>query len=235
MLEMENELVKRCDIFFATSTKLYDRLKKTGKPATLLTHGVDIEHFSNLPKLEHPLLDNIPKPRVGYFGLFDERSDQDLLAEVATRMPEVSFVITGNVVTDISYLKTVPNIYFTGSVPYMDIPAVVTGWHACLLPYQVNTLTESINPLKLKEYLASGKPVITSELPETTLFSRFLHVARSAEEWVAHLTSAVLSGERPIPTSNREQVEYLMGETWKRKADEFLSFVMKEVTCNELN
>ena len=90
-----------------------------------MTHGVDIEFFQQSITREHLLLDRIPRPRVGYYGLFDERSDHDLLAELARRMPDVSFVITGRVESDRLRRQGIPNIHFTGSVPYTDLPAMV--------------------------------------------------------------------------------------------------------------
>src|SRR5208283_5183942 len=95
--KMEDELIEKSDRLIATSQKLFDRLSKSGKPAYLLTHGVDTEFFQQNIAREHALLDGISRPRVGYYGLFDERSDHALLAELALRMPDVSFVITGRV------------------------------------------------------------------------------------------------------------------------------------------
>lgn len=222
---MEQKLEKCCDLFIATSSKLYDRLKKNGKPIVLLSHGVDVDHFRKLPVCEHILLAKIPKPRVGYYGLFDERTDQGLLAEVAMCMPEVSFVITGKVVTDISRLHNVSNIYFTDSVPYQELPSMIAGWDACMLPYQINELTESINPLKLKEYLTSGKPVIASDLPEVRHFARFLHMGRSVDEWIRHLRCIL--GKQNVTNGTYEHLEFFVSETWGKKAEEFLTFVTK--------
>lgn len=223
VLQMENKLIEKSDVFLATSNNLYERLKKTGKPTTLLTHGVDFEHFNNLPKAEHPLLADIPKPRVGYFGLFDERSDQELLAEVAKALPYVSFVMTGHVVTDISKLEIIPNIYLTGPVSYNELPAIVAGWNVCMLPYKINNLAQSINPLKLKEYLATGKPVISTALPEAAPFSSLLCTCKSISEWIAALENSMLGNEL---TSDLQwmRMNSLLKETWKRKAEVFLSF-----------
>ena len=81
-------------------------------------------------------------------------------------MSDISFVITGKVETNISCLKELPNIYFTGKIPYNELPAMVSGWSACFLPYLINKLTETISPLKIKEYLATGKPVVSTSIDE---------------------------------------------------------------------
>ena len=144
--EMEEELIQKSDVSIATSHKLYEKLSRSGRPAYLLTHGVDLEFFRQTVAREHALLDPVSKPRVGYFGLFDERSDHGLLAEVAARMPDVSFVITGRVESDVLRQKKVRNVHFTGSVPYMELPAMVRGWDVLMLPYVMNDLTDAISP-----------------------------------------------------------------------------------------
>lgn len=223
--KMEDDLIEKCDMFIATSNKLYERLQRTGKPTTLLPHGVDVEMFSHLPAQEHPLLADIPKPRVGYYGLFDERSDQGLLAAVAKRLPRISFVITGPVVTDTSCLRAIPNIYFTGPVPYKELPAILTGWEACFLAYAPSQLTDAISPLKLKEYLASGKPVIATSLPETRLLAAFLLVGETVEEWVSFLRQHEKEGRLSLGIEKARR-EYLANESWEKKAAILREFSM---------
>ena len=216
--EMEQNLMKKSNIFIATSQALYDKLICFGKPTHLLTHGVDLDLFSKTPTEEHVLLKNIPKPRVGYFGLFDERSDKNLLGELARSFPRVSFVITGKVETDISILKTRRNIFFTGSIPYRELPAMVKGWEVCILPYLVNDLTNSINPLKLKEYLATNKPVVASPLPEAKNFSNYLNVANSATEWENIINSLL---NKKLINQNNHVSAVLKEESWPIKAGQF--------------
>lgn len=217
--QMETELIEKCDTFIATSSNLYERLRKTGKSTTLITHGVDVEFFSNFPEEEHPLLSGIPNPRVGYFGLFDERSDQDILAGIVARLPEVSFIITGPVEVDISHLNTYPNVYFTGAIPYRELPEMVKGWDACMLPYKINSLTESINPLKLKEYIATGKPVLATPLTEVVKLCDLLLICETVDDFVYHL-------QRLDENSPGEEVgqrsEMLQQESWAKKSNLFL-------------
>ncbi|MCB0451098.1 MAG: hypothetical protein KDC97_13360, partial [Confluentibacter sp.] len=135
--KMENQLLEKADILVATSQKLYQKLKSIGKPTHLLTHGVDVELFSHTPLVEHQCLNDIPNPRVGYFGLIDERSDQSLIAAIASDMPSFSFVMTGPVATDITRLKMCKNVYFTGPVIYSELPALIKGLDILFIPYLV--------------------------------------------------------------------------------------------------
>lgn len=210
---MEEELISKADIFFATSEKLYNRLALTGKPITLLTHGVDLDFFSDLPEQEHPLLAEIPKPRIGYFGLFDERSDIAMLAGVARQLPDVSFVITGQVEVDCRTLEKIPNIYFTGPVPYEQLPAIVKGWDACMLLYVLNELTSAIQPLKLKEYLATGKAVLATPIPEAVKLKDYLFVCADVDEFVACYEKSIAKN---VSLDIRKK-ELLNRESWLQK------------------
>ncbi len=217
--KMEAQLIEKSDSLVATSQKLFDRLAGSGKPTYLLTHGVDAEFFRQNVAREHALLNGIPRPRVGYYGLFDERSDHDLLAQLAQRMPDVSFVITGRVESFALPQKKIPNVYFTGSVPYGELPAMIKGWDVLILPYLINDLTDAISPLKLKEYLAAGKPVVSSPIPEVLKMREYVFLARTAEEWEKHLRSCLF---RPEGVNRMSPDRLLLNETWEKKAEEFL-------------
>jgi glycosyltransferase involved in cell wall biosynthesis len=215
---MEQRLLERVNLVVCTSNALYERFHRT-HPTYLLTHGVDVALFTSPPAHEHPRMKKIPAPRVGYFGSFDQRSDTELLGAVAAALPQVSFVVTGPVQGRFPELRRLPNFHFTGPVPYAELPEVVGGWEACLLPYRLNALTANINPLKLKEYLACGKPVIATPLPEVRELSRYLCVAETAEDWQKAIPAALAGQCRPDAVAVRELLRY---ESWQGKAELFL-------------
>lgn len=218
--KMEDDLVRAADLCLATAEKLQQRLITAGKKTYLLSHGVDIGLFRTKHLDEHLVLKNIPKPRVGYYGLFDERSDKRLIKELAKRLPHISFVITGKIETDITELTEEENIYFTGPVPYAELPAMVSGWEACFLAYLRTPLTEAISPLKLKEYLASGKPVITTPLPEVQQISHLLSIGETVNDWVAYIQQ-IVTNKGLTPKIQRARMEYLTQESWEQKAASF--------------
>lgn len=216
---MEHALTDKADVFLATSEKLYNTLNQHNKKTTLLTHGVDINFFSHLPAQEHDLLANIPLPRVGYYGLFDDRSDLSLLHDIATKMPTVSFVMTGDIETDISCLQSLNNVYFTGSIPYTELPAMAKGYTLCMLPYKINTLTDAIQPLKIKEYIATKKPVISTPLKEALKLTDYITIAATANEWVTVIQSEL---NTPTPVNQTKITLFLKDESWESKAQLFL-------------
>jgi glycosyltransferase involved in cell wall biosynthesis len=217
---MEEQLIGKADVLVATSQNLFQKLATSGKSTHLLTHGVDLSLFTREAPMEHECLAGIPRPRAGYFGLFDERSDQSVIAGVASHMKDFSFVITGPVATDVATLRAHSNIYFTGSVPYADLPAIIKGFDVLFIPYVVNGFTDSISPLKLKEYLVTGKPVITTPMAETILQGQYLTIASTVDEWKAALHSAL---SVDIAARRQSIVEVMAGESWEKKAQRFLN------------
>ncbi|MBI4681393.1 MAG: glycosyltransferase [Nitrospirae bacterium] len=221
---MEGELLKKADIIVATSDELYRRLSSTGKEIHLLTHGVDYEFFKKKVDQEHPLLKEIPKPRVGYFGLFDKRSDQELIAAVAERMPNFSFIITGNVEVDTAGLRAKKNIYFTGGIPYRELPAMASGWDICILPYKINKLTDSIQPLKLKEYLSTGIPVVSTPIKESVKLGMYLSIAKTPQEWEEKIKENI----KGTSVKQKNQIQsFLEKESWNSKAELFFNICLK--------
>ena len=215
---MERQLIVRSDVLIATSQALYRKLAVEARPLHLLTHGVDIAHFSREAHAEHACLASIRKPRAGYFGLFDERSDAVLIAAVAQASPDISFVFTGPVATETSALQRCPNVHFTGSVAYAELPALVKGLDVLFIPYLVNDFTASISPLKLKEYLVTGRPVIATPMPEALALREHLAIAATAEEWSAALRGAL---QTDVPARKAAMQRAMRGESWSEKARTF--------------
>ncbi len=225
LTSMEEDLVGKADVLVATSDELYRRLSTTGKEIHLLTHGVEYELFKKKMDQEHPLLTNIPKPRIGYFGLFDKRSDQELLAAIAERMPDFSFVITGNVEVDTTRLKEKKNIYFTGSIPYRELPAMASGWDICILPYKINKLTDAIQPLKLKEYLSTGIPVVSTPIKESVKLDTYLSIAKTPQEWEEKIKENI---KGTSVNQKNKILSFLEKETWNNKAEVFFTICLKD-------
>jgi glycosyltransferase involved in cell wall biosynthesis len=219
VLSMEHELIDKADLFLATSPELVKRLAASGKPTSLLSHGVDIELFSSDADEEHSVLRDIPRPRAGYFGLFDDRSDRELIAAVARRMPNVSFVIAGRVETDIEFLGGLENVHFVGMVPYAALPQLVKGLDVLFIPYTVNALSDALSPLKFKEYLATGCPIISTPIAAASEFREYISIASRAKDWQVILEEFIRE-KRPTRTPEIEQ--FLRGESWQDKAIQFL-------------
>jgi len=227
--KMENELLKKTDVIFATSSALANSKRKFGKEVCLLTHGVNVAHF-NLKK--NNVTDGVER-RVCYFGLIDDRCDQMLLAFLANSLPQCIFTIIGEVVaSDISILRSCSNIIFEKRVAYNELPSKIANEDIFILPYHVNELTNNINPLKIREYMATGRPVISTPLPEVLLLREFLFVAESATDFV-RIISELINGTthfNPILTLNH----LIENESWFMKANLFSDKIMAISLSNEM-
>ena len=220
--DMERRLVEQADVLLATSEILLEALKGSGKPAFLFDHGVDLETFGAPPGPEHSKLAGMSRPRAGFFGLIDERLDEHLLAEVANLLPDWTFVLAGPQVATLPLLASVPNIVRVGSLPYAELPSFVDGVDVLMLPYKVNAFTQTISPLKLNEYLATGRPVVSAPLRETLRHERLIRLAVGPTEWRDALNAATQHDRH----ARRAQVaSFLASRSWRAKAASFVELL----------
>jgi len=175
VLRDEEALCRRADLVVTTSGPLQESRKPWNPNTILVPHGVDYEHFAqalndNLP--EPAELTAIPRPRLGFFGLLRDWVDLDLLAEVARRRPDWHVVLLGDSTVDLSPYRSLANMHFLGPKPYGELPAWCRGFDVGLIPFKLNPLTHAVNPIKLREYLAAGLPVVSTPLPEVARYAQ---------------------------------------------------------------
>lgn len=204
---MEDTIVEKADLVIGTSEKLCQEKRKKHLPTVKITHGVEFNHFKLKKK-------NSFDRKICYFGLFDDRTNQDILEKMAMELSAHTFHIYGDVVCDVNRLKSYPNIYFHGKVAYANLPQAIEEMDAFILPYKMNELTASINPLKLKEYLLTGRPVITTPLPEVLEYKNLLYVGESTEEFINHVRN--LNAYEHPGAMIQDFIQN--NETWDKKA-----------------
>lgn len=225
--KMEEELLERVDLILTTSFELFKSKKSSRCPTYMLSHGVDVEHFRkcSLRETDVPFeIQRIKKPIIGYFGLFDERIDLGILKYISSVHSDWSIVILGKVIANTDGLRDFTNIYFLGSVDYDVVPNYAKAFDVCILPYLINELTLNINPLKLKEYLAIGKPIVTTSLPEAERYADVIKIANSKEDFVRAI-------ETCLEDKNTEMIEkrqkLILDESWEVKAEEFSRYIIE--------
>jgi glycosyltransferase involved in cell wall biosynthesis len=195
MARCEEEICRSADLVLASAEDLAERCRGYGAQVYYLPHGVDHAHFATALE-DGPLpgdLLEIPAPRVGFFGLIHEWVDTDLLAVLADRLA-FSFVLIGDSNQNLTALLKRPNVYHLGRRPYADLPAYCRGFHAAIVPFRKSDLTRSVNPIKLREYAASGLPVVATDLPEILRCADIAVCATGADDWRAALELAVARG-----------------------------------------
>lgn len=217
---LEAELLEVCDLVLATSDALVaSRIPRSGR-VSLLSHGVDVDHLGRACDPETPALPGVRRgrPVLGYLGLVDARMDVDLVVGLATARPDWDIVFVGPTDTAPDPRLHRANVRFVPAVAYGRLPEALAAFDVALLPYARNGLTQAINPLKLREYLASGLPVVATSLPEVRRFAPEVAVVDTVVDTVAAIEKA-LAGPRDRRAA---RAELLRGETWDARAETFL-------------
>ncbi|MBO8129067.1 MAG: glycosyltransferase [Peptococcaceae bacterium] len=187
--QMEKELMAEADLSFATAKRLLEDRKDWSTHLYLIPNGAEYEHFAAEEKEEKKKevpadLAGVPHPIAGFVGGISDWVDIPLLTNVAKKMKEVSFVLIGPVSTNVDALKQLPNVKLLGAKPYRQLPRYIRQFDTCLIPFRINKLTESVNPIKLFEYLSAGKPVVSTPLPEVFAYREVVEIAGDEEEMI---------------------------------------------------
>lgn len=222
----ERELARKVDVIFATSRSLVERLKKDNHETHLASHGVDQAHFARAlaPETEVPgELAGLPRPVVGFFGLIEDWVDVPLMAELARRRPDWSFVIVGKALASVAELERLPNVRLLGRRPYEQLPAYCKGFDVGIIPFTDTELVRHVNPLKLREYLSAGLPVVSSDIPACHGYDS-CRIARTADEWVAAIEASLADNG---PEGRQARSERMKSETWEHKVAEISAHVMR--------
>jgi len=191
LLELEQELIDRADLVFTGGSSLFEAKKDRHPSVHLFPSSVDRVHFARARAQQFDPADqeDLRRPRLGFFGVIDERFDTELLGKVAEMRPDWSFVMVGPVVKiDPEELPKQPNIHYLGAKKYDQLPAYLSGWDVALMPFAMNESTQFISPTKTPEYLAGGKPVVSTPVKDVVRHYGKLEgvgIARDAQEFVA--------------------------------------------------
>ena len=170
---LERELIGKSDLVITCSSLLQESKSRLNPNCVLVRHGVEQDHFKKALDAETELpadIRDLPKPVLGFYGLVAEWVDLEAMAKVAEAYPQGSVVIVGehnNANPEgMARLRALPNVHFLGRKTYSELPAYCKAFDVALLPFIKNELTANANPLKLREYLAAGLPVVSTDIPE---------------------------------------------------------------------
>ena len=194
---MDEDLTRRADLVFVASETLLSGKRALNPETHLAPHGVDFEHFVRAqdPALQVPHdIARLPRPIVGFFGLIERWIDLGLMAYLADQRPHWTFLMIGRVAVPDAEVPRRPNLVFLGRRPYETLPAYGRAFAAAIIPYHLTPQVLHANPIKLREYLAMGKPIVSVSTPEIDKFAAHVRIGRSREEMLAHLDGAVGAG-----------------------------------------
>jgi len=197
LFQNEQNLFKKADLVFTGGQSLYEAKKNQHERVFAFPSSIDVEHFRKARKIEKEPADqqNIARPRFGYCGVIDERIDIGLLGEAANLRPEWQFIMIGPVVKISDQdLPQTANIHYLGGKDYQELPSYMTGWDVALMPFAINESTKFISPTKTPEYLAAGKPVVSTPIRDVVRGygeSGLVHIASTVEEFVSACEKAL--------------------------------------------
>lgn len=221
-------LCRRADHVFVSSRELeQDCVQLTGR-VSYVPHGVEWEHFHRAvaePLSRPPDLPGRGRPMVGFIGMIDEWVDQELIQEVAAANPHADVVVIGAARVPIDALGRLPNVHVLGRKPFADLPAYLAHCDVALIPFQLNELTRAVNPIKLREYLSAGVPVVTTALPELVPFREHegVDVVADRAGFVAAVTRRLIA---PADSATRRRLsESMRAEGWPGRLDQMLQRV----------
>ncbi len=222
MQAREKELLAQADLVFTGGQTLYEAKRGQHPHVFAFPSSVDVVHFARARRIPLDPADqcDIPHPRLGFFGVIDERMDLDLLVGIAKARPAWQIVMIGPVAkVDPATLPQAPNIHYLGPKEYGDLPSYLAGWDVALLPFAINESTRFISPTKTPEYLAAGKPVVSTPIRDVVRpygVRGFVRIAGTIPGFVAAVEDALLEDA----TARIRRVDTFLGqESWDRTWD----------------
>ncbi len=219
--EIEEELFRTSDLVVVSAERLLESKRHFNPNTHIIRHGTDWVHFRKAVDGDVSVPDDIaslPKPVIGFHGLLADWVDFELIRRTAEAFPEGSVVLIGKVSVDaerkIGILDGVPNIHMLGRKPYAELPAYCKGFDVALNPFLINELTLAANPLKVREYLAAGVPVVTTDIPEVRVLEDCL-ISSDAGDFVEKVREGL-----NYPRSAAEISDGIRHESWDAKVEE---------------
>lgn len=231
---LEQQTLAAADVVITTSPPLYESRRRAHANVHFVPHGVEYEHFAQARTIDRNSVPRdvtaLPGPVLGYFGLIADYVDLDLIAEAAAARPAWTFVLIGDIRVDVSALAALANVKLPGRRSYESLPAYCAAFDAGLIPFRRGRLAHAVNPIKLREYLAAGLPVISSPLPAVADYRPAVQFASTAGEFIAAVEQ--LPQLRNAPAVRRIQ-EAVRRESWDARVAQLSDIVLGAAAARE--
>lgn len=231
--QRENTFLSRADVVFVVSEELLKMMQGRKKNVHLVANGVDVDLFAKAmdPDTEIPLgIDTLPHPIIGFVGKVAAWLDFVLLAKLAISHPEWSLAFVGmhdgeKKLSDIpgyQLFRKAQNVYFFGPKPHKCLPGYLKAFDVCVIPYLLEGQVPSSSPLKLYEYLATGKPIVSVNIPHVSSFEPLVRVAHSADEFERNVEEALKEKDS---TLCQQRLDIARKNSWNRRAEKVLEII----------
>ena len=209
----ESALAREADILTVSAHRLEQKFSASASPV-LVRNAVDFDFYRQAP--ERHAVATLPKPVIGYFGAIADWFDLPLVECVVRSRPQYNFVFIGQVFhRDTRALAALPNVRLIGAQPYESLPGYLRDFDVCLIPFLLNQVTEATDPVKLYEYFAYGKPVVSTPLPELAHCGDMVYTGRDAAEFAARIDQALAESD---PALTQARLHFAASNTWAHRA-----------------
>jgi glycosyltransferase involved in cell wall biosynthesis len=228
--EVEKKLIEKCNVVFTGTKRLWEAKREFNSNSHFFPCGVDYTHFAKAQNGNPPCpplekggaggfeMADISSPILGYIGAVDDRLDYDLVRRMAESHPKWSIVFIGPFVGVIKDdLPNLKNIFYLGGKKYEELPAYMKKFNVCIMPFKKNPLTEKINPTKALEYMAAGKPIVSTPIPDMVEFySHIIKIGHDADSFIKHVEMEIKS---PDLKGVSEGIRLSKERTWEKVAE----------------
>jgi glycosyltransferase involved in cell wall biosynthesis len=223
--QRDEALSRAADLMFVAPPALLEPKRALNPNTVFSPHGVDAELFGRAADPATPIAvgaQHLAHPVIGYFGSLHEWIDIELIAWLAAQRPQWSFLLVGHAAADVSALRALRNVYLVGPQPYASLPNWARAFDAAIIPYRLNRQVANANPLKLREYLATGKPVVSVRNPEIEKFARWVELVDDRDAFLAGLERALRDD---TPAAAAQRIAAVADQTWDARVAQVLGHV----------
>ena len=231
---LHEHAIDAADLVFYSGRKLFNEATRGCERSYLLEQGVDYEHWRRVDELSvAPEVANIPRPRLGYFGAIEPwLVDQELIKRAARERPEWQWVFIGNKSRGLE-IEELPNTHFLPPVAYAELPRYAAGFDVCVLPWETEqSFTSYGSAIKVREYLATGKPVVIAPLPEYEPMGDVLRIARSRDQFLRLVEESLLDND-PVKKEKRQAA--VATGTWEARGQWVGDLIERVLKAKPLN
>jgi glycosyltransferase involved in cell wall biosynthesis len=223
------ELTRRADLVFVAPPSLLAAKQALNPNSVFSPHGVDVALFARAADPATEIAEearNLPHPVIGYFGSLHEWIDFELIEWLARVRPQWTFLLVGHAAADLGALRSLPNVRLAGAQPYQTLPEWAKAFDVAIIPYRLNRQVANANPLKLREYLATGKPVVSVRNAEIEKFSAWVRIADDRETFLEALEAALHDNGAD---ASARRMAAVADQTWDRRVEEVIARVATEL------
>jgi glycosyltransferase involved in cell wall biosynthesis len=232
---MDDDLTRRAGQVFVASSMLLETKRALNPTTAHSPHGVDIDLFCRASDPDCPVAEGaktIRHPVIGFFGLIEAWIDLDLIAYLARQRPDWTFLMIGRLAVDLGPLRGLSNVILTGPQPYAGLPSWAKAFDVALIPYRPTRQVVNSNPLKLREYLATGKPVVAVSAPEIEHFGDCVRIAKTPEGVLRHIEAALVEDSA---ADRKRRMAAVKNMSWEARVNQVVEVVQKKLAQGPRN